>query len=344
MRFGIPILGERVAPRYTIARTALLVTLSRNRLTSQTVVPIRITTLVDLSEFLAQYQIDTLVCGGISKSDKEALLTRDISIIDNVACSIDQITEAIRTGRLRPGYGFESCYSPDSTGSGMPHPDHDARQLAGDNDREKLDNEALSGFDCLACRNKICLRGRRCNPALLGPGEEIDKDVRSILESAMDITLEKERKLCRLAELVYFCLEMNYRRIGLAFCVDLTEPTEILAPVLRRFFDVFPVCCKIGGKHATNPIADSGPTVNTPEFEQIACNPLGQAEILNRMETDLNIIVGLCVGVDCLFAKASHAPVTTLFIKDKSLANNPIGALYSDYYLREATRSPTTSI
>jgi len=28
----------------------------------------------------------------------------------------------------------------------------------------------------------------------------------------------------------------------------------------------------------------------------------------------------------------------------KSLANNPIGALYSDYYLREATRSPTTSI
>jgi uncharacterized metal-binding protein/predicted Fe-Mo cluster-binding NifX family protein len=344
MRFAIPILGERIAPRYTIARTALLVTLSRNRLTSQIVVPIRITARVDLSEFLAQYQIDTLVCGGISKSDKESLLARDISIIDNVACSIDQIIEAIQTGRLRPGYGFESSYSPDSTGSGMPDPDHDTRQSVGDNDRKKSDNEALSSFDCLACRDKICLRGRKCNPALLGPGAEIDEDVQSILESAMDITLERERKLCRLAELVYFCLEMNYHRIGLAFCVDLTEPTEILAPVLRRFFDVFPVCCKMGGKHATNPIADIGATVKTPEFEQIACNPLGQAEILNRMETDLNIIVGLCVGVDCLFAKASHAPVTTLFIKDKSLANNPIGALYSDYYLREATRSPTTSI
>jgi len=344
MRFGIPMLGERVAPRYTTAQTALLLTVNRNRITSQKMVPIRIRARVDLSEFLAQYQIDTLVCGGISKSDKESLLTRDIGIIDNVACSIDQIIEAIQINQLRPGYGFNSCYSPDSTGSGIPRPDHDARQSAGDNDREELDNEDLSNFDCLACRDKICLRGRKCNPGLISLRTEIDKDVRSILESARDITLERERKLCRLAELVYFCLEMNYHRIGLAFCVDLNEPTEILAAVLRRFFDVFPVCCKIGGKHGTNPIADIGETVNTSEFEQIACNPLGQAEILNRIETNLNIIVGLCVGVDCLFAKASHAPVTTLFVKDKSLANNPIGALYSDYYLKEATRSPIGSI
>jgi uncharacterized metal-binding protein len=28
--------------------------------------------------------------------------------------------------------------------------------------------------------------------------------------------------------------------------------------------------------------------------------------------------------------------VTTLFVKDRSLANNPIAALYSEYYLRES--------
>jgi uncharacterized metal-binding protein len=61
--------------------------------------------------------------------------------------------------------------------------------------------------------------------------------------------------------------------------------------------------------------------------------------MLNSIGSDLNVIVGLCVGVDCVFAKASEAPVTTLFVKDKSLANNPIGALYSDYYLKEAARA-----
>jgi uncharacterized metal-binding protein len=39
--------------------------------------------------------------------------------------------------------------------------------------------------------------------------------------------------------------------------------------------------------------------------------------------------------VDCLFAGESRAPVTTIFVKDKSLANNPIGAVYSHYYLKD---------
>jgi len=34
--------------------------------------------------------------------------------------------------------------------------------------------------------------------------------------------------------------------------------------------------------------------------------------------------------------------VTTLFVKDKSLVNNPIGAIYSDYYLNEVTRAPAS--
>ena len=64
-----------------------------------------------------------------------------------------------------------------------------------------------------------------------------------------------------------------------------------------------------------------------------------------HLNIDINVIVGLCVGVDCVFTKASQAPVTTLFVKDKSLANNPIGALYSDYYIKEVTRAahPTVS-
>jgi uncharacterized metal-binding protein len=159
-----------------------------------------------------------------------------------------------------------------------------------------------------------------------------------MLESARDISNERERTLCRLSEVIYFCLEMKYQTLGVAFCVDLFEATDILVRVLRRFFEVHPVCCKVGGKLLADPWATSMQPV-TADFSEISCNPEGQAAVLNRLGTDLNIIVGLCMGADCVFTEASDAPVSTLFVKDKSLANNPIGALYSDYYLKEATRS-----
>jgi len=60
---------------------------------------------------------------------------------------------------------------------------------------------------------------------------------------------------------------------------------------------------------------------------------------LNRVGVDLNVMVGMSMGADCIFSRFSDAPVTALFVKDRSLANNPIGAIYSEYYLREATQA-----
>lgn len=68
------------------------------------------------------------------------------------------------------------------------------------------------------------------------------------------------------------------------------------------------------------------------------CNPIGQAVILNKKKTDLNIILGLCIGHDILFTKYSQAPVTTLAVKDRVLAHNPLGAIYSRYYYNKIWR------
>jgi uncharacterized metal-binding protein len=122
----------------------------------------------------------------------------------------------------------------------------------------------------------------------------------------------------------------------------LTEPAGILTGLLRRFFSVFPVCCKVGGIKVVDPLTVSEQPGGNTALSSVACNPAGQAEVLNSLDTDLNIIVGLCVGVDCLFTQASRAPVTTLFVKDKSLVNNPIGAIYSEYYLNEVPQTPAT--
>ena len=55
-----------------------------------------------------------------------------------------------------------------------------------------------------------------------------------------------------------------------------------------------------------------------------------------RKSTDLNVLVGLCVGHDALFIKYSEAPVTTLVAKDRVLGHNPVAALYEthSYYRR----------
>lgn len=66
------------------------------------------------------------------------------------------------------------------------------------------------------------------------------------------------------------------------------------------------------------------------------CNPIAQAQLLNDCHTDFNIALGLCVGHDSLFFRYSQAPATVLAVKDKVLAHNPLGALYTaDGYYRD---------
>ena len=64
------------------------------------------------------------------------------------------------------------------------------------------------------------------------------------------------------------------------------------------------------------------------------CNPFLQAQMLNTEKTDINIVMGLCVGHDSLFYKYAEAPSTALVVKDRVLGNNPVAALYTldSYY------------
>ncbi|HCE37013.1 DUF1847 domain-containing protein, partial [Zymomonas mobilis] len=61
-------------------------------------------------------------------------------------------------------------------------------------------------------------------------------------------------------------------------------------------------------------------------FERI-CNPVWQAKLLNKQKTELNVVMGLCVGHDSLFYRYSEAPATTLVTKDRITGHNPIAPL-----------------
>jgi uncharacterized metal-binding protein len=143
-------------------------------------------------------------------------------------------------------------------------------------------------------------------------------------EVGLDVSAESDPKLCRIAELVHFCLGVGYRRIGLAFCWELHREIDVLVPVLRRFLTVFPICCRVGAAPA-------------PGSDRSPCNPVALARLLAAEGTELNVAAGLCLGSDILFAARSRAPVTTLFVKDRSLAHNPVGAIYTRYHLKDLT-------
>ena len=154
-----------------------------------------------------------------------------------------------------------------------------------------------------------------------------------ILRVAATVEHDGYLKWCRVQETMEFARRMGYRRIGIATCVGLLSESRTLARILRaNGFEVFGAGCKAGMVCKT----DVGIDPVCCEIGQNTCNPVLQAEVLNHEGTQLNIVVGLCVGHDSLFYRHSDAPVTTLVAKDRVLANNPAGALYTanTYYSR----------
>ncbi|MEW5952907.1 MAG: DUF1847 domain-containing protein [Bacillota bacterium] len=137
--------------------------------------------------------------------------------------------------------------------------------------------------------------------------------------------------LTRLEELIKFCLEMQYQKIGIAFCVGLAEEAGLLSKILEQHFKVDSVCCKMCGLDKKDYDVKN---VKEGRFEAL-CNPLGQAKMLNKAKTDLNVELGLCVGHDILFHKYSEAPVSVFAVKDRVLAHNPLGAVYSSYWRKK---------
>jgi uncharacterized metal-binding protein len=138
----------------------------------------------------------------------------------------------------------------------------------------------------------------------------------------------------RLREIIEFCRLMHYEKVGLAFCRGLRREAKVTAGVLRKNgLKVVSVICKTGGIPKEKIGIPKDKKVHPDSFEPM-CNPLTQAALLNEQKTQLNIVLGLCVGHDSMFYKYSEAPVTTFAVKDRVLANNPLGAVYcaESYY------------
>jgi len=151
-----------------------------------------------------------------------------------------------------------------------------------------------------------------------------------IYKAASVVVTNGNGKWPRIREAIEFAKELDVSRIGLASCIGLIRELGLVAELfIGGGFNVISATCQIGRVSAE----DRG----VPELKSSSgtyCNPIAQAEILNSEETQLNFVLGLCMGHDVLFNRYSKAPVSTLIVKDRVIGHNPVAALYSAYYRR----------
>jgi len=134
----------------------------------------------------------------------------------------------------------------------------------------------------------------------------------------------------RVAEAMDLAHGLGAQHIGLSFCVGFKEEAKTLARLLEtNGFQVSSVCCKTGAVPKEE-IGISDAEKVRPGTTEMVCNPVAQAELLNREGVQFTISLGQCVGHDAATLQHLQAPAICLVAKDRVLAHNTVAALHLD--------------
>lgn len=202
---------------------------------------------------------------------------------------------------------------------------------------------------CSECGTRNCARRDQKFPAFCLTESTDPKQLNTIVRrlrgksldaqmarASAEIEGEHYARATRVEEIVLFAKRIGAKRVGVASCMGLIEEARLFVKVLRAHgLEPYTVVCKVGGVDKTE-IGLKEKDKIRPGGHESMCNPILQAKLLNAEKTQLNVVVGLCVGHDSLFFRHSKAPVTTLIVKDRILGHNPAAALYTCnfYYKR----------
>lgn len=145
----------------------------------------------------------------------------------------------------------------------------------------------------------------------------------------------------RIVEICEFANRMGYKRLGLVFCVGLKSEAAAVERILKKNdFDVVSVCCK-AGRTSKDILGIEDRDKIFQGTDEAMCNPIFQAMVVNEEKTELNVLLGLCVGHDSLFLKHAQAYTTVLAVKDRVTGHNPLAAIYlQDSYYKKLVAAP----
>jgi len=208
----------------------------------------------------------------------------------------------------------------------------------------------MSRLDCAACGVNLCRNG--------GPNESFDgcpmntsedillkasrlyeetEELREMARAAAIVEATGYMKWTRIEDTMEFARLMGFKKVGIACCAGLRREGALLVDILKKNdFEVVSVICKTGAVPKEKLGLTDNQKIHPGQFEAM-CNTVAQAMLLDSAGSQLNILVGLCVGHDSIFMKTSKAPVTVLVAKDRVLCHNPVAAIYNHqaYYRKK---------
>lgn len=203
-------------------------------------------------------------------------------------------------------------------------------------------------YSCADCGMKWCGCGNPNDPRPgFCMGERIPSDIKEealsayelpenqmVMQAAADVEFSGYGQWSRVQEIMEFAKRMGWKKIGIANCGGLLKESTTFSKIIRsNGFEVYGISCKAGMVAKV----DVGIDAKCEAVGCNICNPILQAKMLNAAGTQLNVVIGLCVGHDSLFYKYSEAVTTTLVTKDRVTGNNPAAVLYTadTYYKRK---------
>ena len=192
---------------------------------------------------------------------------------------------------------------------------------------------------CVKCPSILCLmgpsqEGPKFCPMITTPDVFEDAhrlvakpEIQKMFRGVATMWKDSEFKKNRIEETMIYARNMGFKRLGLAFCIGLAEQAKVVSALFEKNgFEVVSGCCMMGG-FSSDDVGLPMEEKIIPGGRQPQCNPVGQALIMNKYETELNVLLGLCVGDDALFIKHSAAPVTVLAVKDRVNSHNPLATI-----------------
>jgi uncharacterized metal-binding protein len=197
---------------------------------------------------------------------------------------------------------------------------------------------------CAICRVRSCSAqpGTKAYPAFCPMAQDVsalpearraydDEETRRLARAAARTEADRYPLEPRVEEVMSFARRIGAQHLGIACCAGLIQEAGILQEIFEAHdFQVSSVCCKVGSIPKEEIGLADEEKIRPGQFEAL-CNPIGQAKLLGEAGTELNVLVGLCVGHDSLFFRHSEAPVTVLIAKDRVTGHNPAAVLYTSH-------------
>ena len=163
-----------------------------------------------------------------------------------------------------------------------------------------------------------------------------------LARTAAQVEAEGYGRLTRVEETILFLKKMGCHKIGLAFCTGLWREAHELTKILEYHgFEVCSAICK-NGCHPKRDLGLSDQETVRGCADEVMCNPIAQALVLNEARTDFNLLLGLCMGHDTLILKYLEGPASVLAVKDRVTGHNPLAPIYQaqGYYRKKLYPPP----